>query len=98
MSFISRANVSDSSEPELCCDSDNIQALVSQLSMAETIFGRCPTCIKNVYKLLCDLSCSPEQSKFLNVTKTDENSEGKKYVTEIEVSESVTLLFHFMIQ
>ncbi|KOX74661.1 Niemann-Pick C1 protein [Melipona quadrifasciata] len=72
----------DSSEPELCCDPDNIQTLVTQLSMAETIFGRCPTCIKNAYKLLCDLSCSPEQSKFL---KTNENSEGKKYVTEIEV-------------
>ncbi|XP_071860476.1 NPC intracellular cholesterol transporter 1 homolog 1b [Bombus fervidus] len=74
-----------SNEPELCCDSDNIQTLVTQLSMAETIFGRCPTCIKNVYKLLCDLSCSPEQSRFLNVTKTNKTSEGKVYVEELEV-------------
>ncbi|XP_060813473.1 NPC intracellular cholesterol transporter 1 homolog 1b-like [Bombus pascuorum] len=74
-----------SNEPELCCDSDNIQTLVTQLSMAEAIFGRCPTCIKNVYKLLCDLSCSPEQSRFLNVTKTNTTSEGKVYVEELEV-------------
>lgn len=59
--------------------------------MVETIFGRCPTCIKNVYKLLCDLSCSPEQSRFLNVTKTNKNSEGKEYVEELEVSESDAL-------
>ena len=96
MSFILRANVSDSNvSPELCCDPDNIQTLVKQLSMAESIFGRCPTCIKNAYKLLCDLSCNPEQSKFLNVTKTNENSEGKKYVTEIEVSESVAFFISF---
>ncbi|OAD57255.1 Niemann-Pick C1 protein, partial [Eufriesea mexicana] len=70
--------------PELCCDVDNIQTLVTQLSMAETIFGRCPTCIKNAYKLLCDLSCSPEQSKFLRVTKVNKNSEDKEYVEELE--------------
>ncbi|XP_017791086.1 PREDICTED: Niemann-Pick C1 protein-like [Habropoda laboriosa] len=75
----------DSSAPKLCCDVDNIKTLAEKLSMAENIFGRCPTCIKNVYKLICDLSCSPEQSRFLNVTKTAFNEEGKEYVEELEV-------------
>lgn len=81
-------NVSDS--PELCCDADNVKTLIENLNMAESIFGRCPTCLKNVYKLLCDLVCSPEQSKFLRVTKTGNNyttesGKRKEYVEEIEV-------------
>ncbi|KAG6801155.1 NPC intracellular cholesterol transporter 1 1b [Apis mellifera caucasica] len=76
--------------PELCCDADNVKTLIENLNMAESIFGRCPTCLKNVYKLLCDLVCSPEQSKFLRVTKTGNNyttesGKRKEYVEEIEV-------------
>lgn len=97
--FYSLPNVSDS--PELCCDADNVKTLIENLNMAESIFGRCPTCLKNVYKLLCDLVCSPEQSKFLRVTKTGNNyttesGKRKEYVEEIEVSDiliSFCLLF-----
>ncbi|XP_016911679.2 NPC intracellular cholesterol transporter 1 homolog 1b-like [Apis cerana] len=75
--------------PELCCDADNVKTLTENLNMAESIFGRCPTCLRNAYKLLCDLTCSPEQSKFLHVTKKDnyttESGKRKEYVKEIEV-------------
>lgn len=90
-----RANLSDS--PELCCDADNVKTLTENLNMAESIFGRCPTCLRNAYKLLCDLTCSPEQSKFLHVTKKDnyttESGKRKEYVKEIEVSDIP--IFHF---
>ncbi|XP_076547894.1 NPC intracellular cholesterol transporter 1 homolog 1b [Osmia lignaria lignaria] len=75
----------DSSGPTLCCDQKNIETLVSQLDLAESVFGRCPTCLRNFYKLICDISCSPEQSRFLKVSKTEVNSEGKEYVTEIQI-------------
>lgn len=91
-------NVSDS--PELCCDADNVKTLIENLNMAESIFGRCPTCLKNVYKLLCDLVCSPEQSKFLRVTKTGNNyttesGKRKEYVEEIEVRDILISLCFF---
>ncbi|XP_053973229.1 NPC intracellular cholesterol transporter 1 homolog 1b-like [Hylaeus volcanicus] len=75
----------DTDDPRLCCDVTNIRTLLSQMNMIEGIFGRCSTCVKNAYKLICDLSCSPEQSRFIKVTKTDKNNEGKEYVKEIEV-------------
>ncbi|CAL7944120.1 unnamed protein product [Xylocopa violacea] len=53
--------------------------------MAENVFGRCPTCLKNIFKLLCDLTCSPKQSEFLNVTKTNKDEEYGEYVEEIQV-------------
>ncbi|XP_076281170.1 NPC intracellular cholesterol transporter 1 homolog 1b [Lasioglossum baleicum] len=69
--------------PELCCNTANMKTLVAQLKMAEGIFGRCPTCTKNTFKLLCDLACSPEQSRFLRVLETTTNTVGT-YVSEIE--------------
>lgn len=75
-----------SANPKLCCDSNNVRSLLNQMKMIEGIFGRCPTCVKNVYKLICDLSCSPEQSRFMRVTKTGTNFEGKEYAKAIEVN------------
>ncbi|XP_076237952.1 NPC intracellular cholesterol transporter 1 homolog 1b [Calliopsis andreniformis] len=75
----------DNDTPKLCCDVDNINTLVTQLNMAEGIFARCPTCLKNMYHLLCDLSCSPEQSRFIRITKQDMNEDNRAYVTEMEV-------------
>ncbi|CAK9827722.1 NPC intracellular cholesterol transporter 1 [Anthophora retusa] len=78
-------DVSDSSAPKLCCDADNIITMIDKIALADNVFGRCPTCIKNIFKLICDLSCSPEQSKFLNVTKSKINEEGQEYADELEV-------------
>ncbi|CAL7944118.1 unnamed protein product [Xylocopa violacea] len=70
--------------PPLCCDAVNVATLVEKLSIVEDIFGGCPTCLKNVFKLLCDLTCSPKQSEFLNVTKTNKDEEYGEYVEEIQ--------------
>ncbi|XP_043263992.1 NPC intracellular cholesterol transporter 1 homolog 1b-like [Colletes gigas] len=75
----------DTESPKLCCDSNNIKTLLGQTNMIDGIFGRCPTCIKNAYKLICDLSCSPEQSRFLQLKDVGINSEGKEYVKAVEV-------------
>lgn len=53
--------------------------------MADGIFGRCPTCSQNYFKLICDLSCSPEQDRFMRVTKSAVNEDNKEYATAIEV-------------
>ena len=75
----------DTDTPEVCCDVDNIKFLVKQMGMGEGILGRCRTCLINAFKLICDLSCSPEQSRFMRVSKADVNNENKEYVKELEV-------------
>ncbi|XP_076646594.1 NPC intracellular cholesterol transporter 1 homolog 1b [Halictus rubicundus] len=74
----------DTDTPELCCDTANMDTLINQMKMVEGIFGRCPTCVKNAFKLICDMSCSPVQSTFLRVVETRNNSAGNAYVSEIE--------------
>lgn len=31
---------------------------------------RCPSCFHNLINLFCELTCSPHQSEFMNVTQT----------------------------
>ncbi len=35
---------------------------------AENLLGRCPTCFENFRRSICDLTCHPQQSKFLKPT------------------------------
>lgn len=56
---------------------------IMQISVnrARLVYGRCDTCIRNLYKSICALNCSPKQSDFLvgtNGTKeNDDGDEGK---------------------
>lgn len=47
-----------------------VKALKDELSTANTIVSSCPACKDNFYNLFCTFTCSPDQSLFLNVTKT----------------------------
>nr|XP_012232256.1 PREDICTED: Niemann-Pick C1 protein-like isoform X2 [Linepithema humile] len=68
-----------------CCDADQIVTMDQSMVMAENIFGRCPTCIRNMFRLICDLTCSTEQGRFLKVTKSDLDEDGMEYVVETEI-------------
>lgn len=52
--------------------------------MAEGIIASCPACRDNFFNIFCTFTCSPDQSLFVNVTKTEENGSGKRLVTEID--------------
>jgi len=56
----------------------------SSMNMAEGIFGRCPTCLRNIFQLICDLTCSPEQGRFLRVTDSIKEK-NITYVNEVDV-------------
>jgi Niemann-Pick C1 protein len=60
-----------------------IDALSSNLKLAEGIIASCPACRDNFFNIFCTFTCSPDQSLFVNVTKTEEKS-GKRLVTEID--------------
>ncbi|XP_007487676.1 NPC intracellular cholesterol transporter 1 isoform X1 [Monodelphis domestica] len=54
----------------LCCDVQQLQTLKSNLQLPLQFLSRCPSCFYNLMNLFCELTCSPRQSQFLNVTST----------------------------
>jgi Niemann-Pick C1 protein len=53
------------------------------MSTAKQIISSCPACKENFFNMFCTFTCSPDQSLFLNVTKTQEKN-GKQMVTELD--------------
>ncbi|NXH16805.1 NPC1 protein, partial [Bucco capensis] len=53
-----------------CCDVHQLQTLKSNLQLPLQFLSRCPSCFYNLINLFCELTCSPNQSDFLNVTET----------------------------
>ncbi|KAK2736909.1 hypothetical protein FQN57_000512 [Myotisia sp. PD_48] len=64
-------------------ESGSIDALASNLHLAEGIIASCPACKENFFNLFCTFTCSPDQSLFLNVTQAEE-VKGKLLVTELD--------------
>ena len=36
----------------------------------DAMLARCPTCLANFRKNFCDMTCRPDQSRFVNASKT----------------------------
>ncbi|KAL1962370.1 hypothetical protein VTN77DRAFT_9783 [Rasamsonia byssochlamydoides] len=68
----------------VCCEEEQVDALKKNLKLAEGIIASCPACKDNFFNIFCTFTCSPDQSLFVNVTKTEKNSAGKLLVTELE--------------
>ncbi|XVF68077.1 hypothetical protein PTKIN_Ptkin10aG0174100 [Pterospermum kingtungense] len=52
----------------VCCTEDQFYTLRSQVQQAIPFLVGCPACLRNFLNLFCELSCSPNQSLFINVT------------------------------
>ncbi|XP_015603900.1 NPC intracellular cholesterol transporter 1 homolog 1b [Cephus cinctus] len=59
----------ETDNPLTCCDADQIISMDSSMSMAEGILARCTTCVKNLFRSICDMSCRADQSRFLYATE-----------------------------
>ncbi|XP_076362116.1 NPC intracellular cholesterol transporter 1-like isoform X2 [Tachypleus tridentatus] len=68
----------------VCCDENQLSSLSDQLqgSLA-LLLQRCPSCFTNLANLFCMMTCFPDQSSFIRVTKTNKTIQGKEMVTEI---------------
>ncbi|KAG9488785.1 hypothetical protein GDO78_005007 [Eleutherodactylus coqui] len=53
-----------------CCSLSQLRSLRTSLSLAKVILNRCPSCATNHANLHCQNTCSPNQSTFINVTRT----------------------------
>ncbi|KAI1157985.1 patched family-domain-containing protein [Nemania serpens] len=63
-------------DSKVCCNSEQLNALKSELSTPNQIIGSCPACKDNFYNIFCTFTCSPDQSLFVNVTRTQKLSGG----------------------
>ncbi|KAH7664268.1 Protein patched/dispatched protein [Dioscorea alata] len=52
----------------ICCSQEQFDTLRSQVQQAVPLLVGCPACLRNFLNLFCELSCSPDQSLFINVT------------------------------
>ncbi|TYI97036.1 hypothetical protein E1A91_D01G115100v1 [Gossypium mustelinum] len=52
----------------VCCTKAQFDTLQSQVQQAIPFLVGCPACLRNFLNLFCELTCSPNQSLFINVT------------------------------
>lgn len=70
---------------ETCCDTNQLRTLDTNINMAEIFLQRCPSCINNLLKTFCEFTCSPHQSRFVNVTEISKKDSNVSYINGIEV-------------
>ncbi|KAH7523402.1 hypothetical protein FEM48_Zijuj06G0007300 [Ziziphus jujuba var. spinosa] len=52
----------------VCCTEAQFETLRTQVQQAIPFLVGCPACLRNFLNLFCELTCSPNQSLFINVT------------------------------
>ncbi|KAK3038828.1 hypothetical protein RJ639_028550 [Escallonia herrerae] len=52
----------------VCCTEAQFDTLRTQVQQAIPFLVGCPACLRNFLNIFCELSCSPNQSLFINVT------------------------------
>lgn len=67
----------------LCCTREQMEALKENLNKAESIIASCPACKKNFNTIFCHFTCSPNQRQFIDIISTDESSDGREIVSEL---------------
>ncbi|KAJ4811770.1 Niemann-Pick C1-like protein 1 [Rhynchospora pubera] len=55
---------------DVCCTLEQFETLRSQVQQAIPFLVGCPACLRNFLNHYCEMSCSPNQSLFINVTST----------------------------
>ncbi|XP_024020068.1 Niemann-Pick C1 protein isoform X2 [Morus notabilis] len=53
----------------VCCTEAQFDTLRTQVQQAIPFLVGCPACLRNFLNLFCELTCSPNQSLFINVNK-----------------------------
>ncbi|KAL2346178.1 hypothetical protein Fmac_000178 [Flemingia macrophylla] len=56
----------------VCCTEAQFDTLRTQVQQAIPFLVGCPACLRNFLNLFCELTCSPNQSLFINVTSVDD--------------------------
>ncbi|XP_021702839.1 Niemann-Pick C1 protein isoform X3 [Aedes aegypti] len=71
---------------DTCCDAEQVQILNNNVKLAANFLARCPSCMANLVRHMCDFTCNPKHSSFIEVKATEQNDNTKKeYITEIDL-------------
>ncbi|GMF99424.1 unnamed protein product [[Candida] boidinii] len=79
------SNIDTLEELHLCCNGDQLNTLKTNFQRVEPIISSCPACKTNFFKLFIEFTCSPNQSKFLNITESQDSTSmpGEEIVTAL---------------
>ncbi|KAG5683688.1 hypothetical protein PVAND_012954 [Polypedilum vanderplanki] len=77
----------DDDDVYTCCDNEQLYALNENIKQASNLLNRCPACMKNFAKHICDYICSPRHGEFINVLKKKQSisKPNKEYIDEIDL-------------
>ncbi|XP_052743451.1 NPC intracellular cholesterol transporter 1 isoform X1 [Bicyclus anynana] len=67
-----------------CCDEGQLKNFKAGIGTALGLLARCPSCVDNFLKHLCDMTCSPHQSDFLSPKKIAQFNSTHKMVVEVD--------------
>ncbi|XP_026690141.2 NPC1-like intracellular cholesterol transporter 1 isoform X1 [Ciona intestinalis] len=85
----------DGEPTAICCDPQQLNTLERQLTASVLVFNRCPSCVENFRGLYCQITCSPNQATFMNVTEIRNTTETEGAFTEsIYISEAYATNVH----
>ena len=70
--------------PAVCCTTDQLTTLSEKLQQAAPLIASCPACINNFRSFYCDFTCSPDQSTFLSIASTQNTTDGKMAIKEVD--------------
>ncbi|KAF8305447.1 hypothetical protein DL93DRAFT_355458 [Clavulina sp. PMI_390] len=74
----------DYSTGPVCCSSEQLDSLASNLNQAEALISSCPACRNNFRDFFCSFTCSPNQASFVNVTSTQITSTDETAVETVD--------------
>ncbi|GLV34537.1 Niemann-Pick type C-1a [Carabus blaptoides fortunei] len=67
-----------------CCDEAQLRTFDKSINLAANFLKRCPSCMRNLVRHICDFSCGVDQSRYINVTEVVEKN-NKSMVTAMDV-------------
>ncbi|XP_063828862.1 NPC intracellular cholesterol transporter 1 homolog 1b-like [Ostrinia nubilalis] len=67
----------------VCCALDQLRGMTESLLLADGVLGRCPICFRNFARQICEMNCSPDQSRFVTVYE-GLGTNNTRYVNEVD--------------
>ncbi|XP_044315818.1 NPC intracellular cholesterol transporter 1 isoform X1 [Drosophila rhopaloa] len=75
----------ENSENKFCCDKQQVELLNKNVELAGNFLDRCPSCMENLVRHICQFTCSPKQSEFMKVVATEKNKEDVVYISSVDL-------------
>ncbi|KAL3273725.1 hypothetical protein HHI36_015154 [Cryptolaemus montrouzieri] len=56
-----------------CCSFDQLKTLDRSIELAANFLNRCPSCMKNFMRIICDYTCSHDHSNYVEIVNITKN-------------------------